>query len=241
MTLEIFASPIQEAIQKQREFFQTGQTKSLDFRLAQLQRLKESIIEYQDAIVESVKADLGRPPFEAYFEIAALAEANLAIKKLRSWAKPRKVKTSIDQFPSSAWIQPEPLGVVLIISPWNYPFQLMISPLVGAIAAGNCAILKPSEHAPNTSRVVTKIIQSCFEPSYIAIFEGDADTSKQLLAEKFDHIFFTGSTVIGKAVAQAAAKHLTPVTLELGGKSPCIIDADVNLDTAAKRNLGKIY
>lgn len=235
MTLEIFASPIQETIQKQREFFQTGQTKSLDFRLAQLQRLKQSIIENQDAIVKSVKADLGRPPFEAYFEIAALAEANLAIKKLRNWAKPRKVKTPIDQFPSSAWIQPEPLGVVLIISPWNYPFQLMISPLVGAIAAGNCAILKPSEHAPNTSKVVTKIIKSCFEPSYIAIFEGDADTSKQLLAEKFDHIFFTGSTVIGKAVAQAAAQHLTPVTLELGGKSPCIIDADVNLETAAKR------
>jgi aldehyde dehydrogenase (NAD+) len=233
--VDINLSPIQKLIQQQRAYFKKGKTKSVDFRLAQLQRLKQSIINHQDAIVEAVKADLGRSPFEAYFEIASLSEVNLAIKKLKIWVKPRRVKTSIDQFPSSAWVQPEALGVVLIIGPWNYPFQLMISPLIGAIAAGNCAILKPSENAPHTSSVVAKIIESTFAPNYIAVVEGDIDTSKQLLAEKFDHIFFTGGTAIGKAIAVAAAQHLTPVTLELGGKSPCIIDSDVDLDTAAKR------
>lgn len=235
MTAQMVASPIQTLLQQQRAFFQTGQTKPVEFRLAQLQRLNQVIIDHQEAIVSAAKADLGRPPFEAYFEIATLSEVNLAIKKLKSWMKPRRVKTSIDQFPSSAWVQPDPLGVVLIIGPWNYPFQLMVSPLVGAIAAGNCAILKPSEHAPHTSDVVAKLIKAAFDPSYVAVVEGDAEASKQLLAEKFDHIFFTGGTAIGKVVMQAAAQHLTPVTLELGGKSPCIIDADVDLETAAKR------
>lgn len=235
MTSQVIAAPIQDLIWQQRIFFGTGQTKSVDFRLAQLQRLKQAIIQYQAAIVEAARADLGRPAFEAYFEIATLSEINLALKQLRSWAKPRRVATSIDQFPASAWVQPEPLGVVLIIGPWNYPFQLMISPLVGAIAAGNCAILKPSEHAPHTSKVVTELIQSTFEPNYVAVVEGDASISEQLLAEKFDHIFFTGGTAIGRVVMAAAAKHLTPVTLELGGKSPCIVDADVRLDHAAKR------
>ena len=235
MTAEIAVSPIQKLIQHQRKFFQSGQTKSVDFRLSQLQQFKQGIIDRQNEIVEAVRADLGRPPFEAYFEITTLGEVNLAIKKLKDWVKHRRVKTSIDVFPSSAWVQPEPLGVVLIIGPWNYPFQLMVSPLVGAIAAGNCAILKPSEHAPHTSKVVAKLIDSVFDPSYIAVVEGDVDTSKQLLAEKFDYIFFTGSTTVGKVIAQAAAKHLTPVTLELGGKSPCIVDADVDLETAVKR------
>ncbi|MEM9905626.1 MAG: aldehyde dehydrogenase [Cyanobacteria bacterium P01_D01_bin.44] len=235
MTAQMVVSPIQTLIQQQRTFFQTGQTKPLEFRLAQLQRLKQAILDHQDAIVEAAKTDLGRPPFEAYFEIATLGEINLALKKLKSWMKPQRVKTSIDQFPASAWVQPDPLGVVLVIGPWNYPFQLMVSPLVGAIAAGNCAILKPSEHAPATSSVVAKLIKSAFDPSYVAVVEGDAETSKQLLAEKFDHIFFTGGTAIGKVIMQAAAQHLTPVTLELGGKSPCIVDADVDLETAAKR------
>ena len=235
MSAQTAVSPIQESIEQQRAFFQTGQTKSVDFRIAKLQSLKQAILDHQDAILEAAKADLGKPAFEAYFEIMTLGEVNRAINKLKTWVKPRRVKTSINQFPSSAWIQPEPLGVVLIIGPWNYPFQLMMSPLVGAIAAGNCAILKPSEHAPHTSSIVAKIIKSAFDPSYIAVFEGDVDTSKQLLAEKFDHIFFTGGTAIGKIVMQAAAEHLTPVTLELGGKSPCIVDADIDLEIAAKR------
>lgn len=235
MTSQLVASPVKDLIQQQRSYFGTGQTKDVDFRLAQLKRLKQAILDYQDAIVDAAKADLHRPAFEAYFEIAAIGEINLALKQLKSWVKPQRAKTSIDQFPASAWIQPEPLGVVLIIGPWNYPFQLMISPLVGAIAAGNCAILKPSEHAPNTSKVVAEMIQSTFDPHYVAVVEGDATVSQQLLAEKFDHIFFTGGTRIGRIVMEAAAKHLTPVTLELGGKSPCIVEADVRLDYAAKR------
>jgi len=235
MTAQLTVSPIPALVQQQRDFFATGQTKPVEFRLAQLEKLKQAIVEYQDEIVEAVKADLGRPALEAYFEIAAISEVNLALKKLQSWIKPQRVKLSIDQWPGSAWIQPEPLGVALIIGPWNYPFQLMISPLVGAIAAGNCAVLKPSEHAAQTSAVVTKLIQSTFEPSYIAIVEGDAEVSKQLLEEKYDHIFFTGGTAIGRIIMAAAAKHLTPVTLELGGKSPCIVDADVDIETAARR------
>lgn len=222
-------------IQQQRQFFATGQTKDLQFRLEQLNRLQQAIVEAQDAIVEAVHADLNRPEYEAYFEIASVSEVKYAIKHLKSWVKPKKVSTSIDQFPASAQIRPEPLGVVLIIGPWNYPFQLMISPLVGAIAAGNCTILKPSEIAANTSRVVAELIQKTFDPAYIAAVEGDVEVSQALLAEKFDHIFFTGGTNIGKIVMKAAAEHLTPVTLELGGKSPCIIDDEIHLEHTASR------
>lgn len=235
MVLETTIAPISPLIETQRTFFATGQTHPIEFRLAQLQRLKEAIVKYSDAIVQAAHADLGRPEFEAYFEIATIQEINTALKQLKNWMKPKRVKTSIDQFPSTAWVQPDPLGVVLIIGPWNYPFQLMMSPLVGAIAAGNCAILKPSEQAPHTAKVIADLIRSTFSPEYIAVVEGDATVSQALLAEKFDHIFFTGGTAIGRIVMQAAAKHLTPVTLELGGKSPCIVDADVRLDYAAKR------
>ncbi len=222
-------------LQDQRRFFASGQTREISFRLAQLAKLRDAIIANQDRIVAAVQADLGRPPFEAYFEIATLGEIKLAIKQLKNWVKPRKVSTSIDVFPASAWVQPEPLGVALIIGPWNYPFQLLLSPLVGAIAAGNCAILKPSEHAPHTAGLVADLIRSVFDNNYVAVVEGDAEVSQQLLAEKFDHIFFTGGTAIGRIVMQAAANHLTPVTLELGGKSPCIVDQTTRLDYAAKR------
>ncbi|MBW4543121.1 MAG: aldehyde dehydrogenase [Symplocastrum torsivum CPER-KK1] len=229
-------SPISDIIQQQREFFATGKTKDVAFRLEQLKRLKQAILDNQAAILEAVNADLNKPEFEAYAtEIGVVREIDYAIKHLKSWVKPKKVSTSIEQFPSSACIYPEPLGVVLIISPWNYPFQLMISPLVGAIAAGNCAILKPSELAANTSRIVTQITEKTFDPSYITSIEGGVETSQQLLAEKFDHIFFTGGTKIGQIVMEAAAKHLTPVTLELGGKSPCIVDSNVHIEHAAKR------
>jgi len=228
-------APVKDIIRKQREFFATGKTKDVEWRIEQLKRLKQAVIDAQEAIVNAVKADLGRPDFEAYFEIAAISEINYVLKNLKSWVKPKKVSTGIEQFPASAQIYPEPLGVVLIIAPWNYPFQLMISPLTGAIAAGNCAVLKPSEIAANTSRVITDIIQKTFDPAYIAVVEGGVETSQQLLEEKFDHIFFTGGTAIGKIVMQAAAQHLTPVTLELGGKTPCIVDSDVDLKHAAKR------
>lgn len=235
MTAQLTTLSIPDQVQQQRVFFNTGQTKTLEFRLEQLKRLKQAIVDRQDAILQAAQADLGRPAFEAYFEIATLAEINLALKQLKTWVKPRRVATSIDQFPASAWVQPEPLGVVLIIGPWNYPFQLMMSPLIGAIAAGNCAVLKPSEHAPHTAKVIAELVHTTFDSNYITVIEGDASVSQQLLAEKFDHIFFTGGTSIGKIVMAAAAKHLTPVTLELGGKSPCIVDADVRLDYTAKR------
>jgi aldehyde dehydrogenase (NAD+) len=235
MTTQLETASIPNLVQAQREFFRSGQTKGLDFRLEQLVTLKRYILEYQADILAAVKADLGRSEFEGYFEISSLSEVNLAIKQLKSWAKPQSVKTPIEQFPSTAYIQPEPLGVALIIAPWNYPFQLTMSPLVGAIAAGNCAIVKPSELAPHTSAVIAKIIRQAFDPQYIAVVEGGIAANQQLLAEKFDHIFFTGGTAIGRIVMAAAAQHLTPVTLELGGKSPCIVDADVNLAVAAKR------
>ena len=227
--------PIPELIQAQRKFFATGKTRDRDFRIQQLQSLERAIVANQENIVAAVQSDLGRAAFEAYFEIATLSEIKLALKQLKKWMKPRRVATSVDVFPASAWVQPEPLGIALIIGPWNYPFQLMMSPLVGAIAAGNCAILKPSEYAPEMSKVVTELVRSTFDSDYIAVVEGDVQTSQELLAQKFDHIFFTGGTEIGRIVMQAAAKHLTPVTLELGGKSPCFVDASVRLDYAAKR------
>ena len=224
-----------DLLTQQRQFFQSGATRPLAFRLDQLQRLKAAIVSAQDDILAAAKADLGRPAYEAYFEIATIAEINQAIKKLPGWMKPKKVATGIDQFPSQALIQADPLGVTLIIGPWNYPFQLIMSPLVGTIAAGNCAILKPSEHAPHTAAVIEQIIKDTFPPHYIAVVQGDASVSQALLAEKWDHIFFTGGTAIGRIVMTAAAKHLTPVTLELGGKSPCIVEEDADLNCAAKR------
>ncbi len=226
---------IQTLIQSQRGFFATGKTKPLDFRLEQLNKLKAAILSRQDDIIQAAKDDLGRPEFEGYFEVAVTAELSYVLKKLKYWMKPQKVGLPLSQLPGSAWVQPEPLGCVLIIGPWNYPFQLVISPLIGAIAAGNCAIIKPSEIAPATSKVVAELIESTFDPGYIAVREGGVDVAQELLAQKFDHIFFTGGTRVGQIVMEAAAKQLTPVTLELGGKSPCIVDKDVNIEVTAKR------
>lgn len=226
---------IQTLIQSQRGFFATGKTKPLDFRLEQLNKLKTAITDRQDAIIQAAKDDLGRPEFEGYFEVGVVAELSYVLKKLKSWVKPQKVSLPLSQLPGSAWVQPEPLGCVLIIGPWNYPFQLVISPLIGAIASGNCAIVKPSEIAPATSKVVAELIKSTFEPEYVAVQEGGVEVAQELLAQKFDHIFFTGGTRVGQIVMEAAAKQLTPVTLELGGKSPCIVDKDINVEVTAKR------
>jgi aldehyde dehydrogenase (NAD+) len=233
-TIQSAVTP-QQLIQQQRHFFHSRQTYSYEFRLEQLQRLLAAILDAQAQIVAAVTADLGRPEFEAYIELGTVAEIKDAIKRLRSWMKPQRVSTEFNVWPASAWVQPDPLGVVLIIGPWNYPFQLLIAPLIGAIAAGNCVILKPSELAPHCSKVITQIIKDTFDPSYIAVVEGGVEPTQQLLAEKFDHIFFTGGTRVGKIVMQAAAQHLTPVTLELGGKSPCIVEPDVDITTAAHR------
>ncbi|HEY9631275.1 MAG TPA: aldehyde dehydrogenase [Coleofasciculaceae cyanobacterium] len=223
-------------VQQQRSFFATGKTKDIEFRIAQINKLKQAIKDCQDEVMAAVHADLNKPSVEAYMtEIGVIQEINFVLKHLRAWAKPKSVALSLEQLPARAKIYPEPLGVALIISPWNYPFQLMISPLVAAIAAGNCALLKPSELAPATSRVIANLIQKIFDPAYVAVVEGGVEVSQAVLAEKFDHIFFTGGTAIGKIVMQAAAQHLTPVTLELGGKSPCIVDADIHVENTAKR------
>ncbi len=226
---------ISQLLQRQRDFFATGQTKSIEFRLTQLRKLQAAAIAQQDQIIAAVHQDLGRAPYEAYFELNMLKEIKTALKHLQKWVKPQRVATAATVFPASAWVQPQPLGVVLIISPWNYPFQSAMSPLVGAIAAGNCAIIKPSEHAPHTSAVMAKMIAETFDPGYITVIEGDITVGQKLLTEKFDHIFFTGSTKVGRLVMQAAAQSLTPVTLELGGKSPCIVDRSVPIELAAKR------
>jgi aldehyde dehydrogenase (NAD+) len=226
-----------ELLRQQREFFQTGKTRSIDFRLAQLKILKQAIVEYEIAINEALQADLHKPVVEIYLtEITVVKkEIDYAIKHLKSWIKPHKAAVPLEQLPGAGKIYPEPLGIVLIISPWNYPLQLAITPLVGAIAAGNCTIIKLSEIATHAAAVLAKMLQKYFDSTYISVVEGGVETSQKLLTEKFDLIFFTGSTNIGKIVMAAAAKHLTPVVLELGGKSPCIVDTDINLEYAAKR------
>jgi aldehyde dehydrogenase (NAD+) len=244
VTIPASSLDIQVAIAKQRAFFATGKTKSYDFRVAQLNKLLGLIQEHDQLILDAVHADLRKPAIEAYGSevLGAFSEIKYVLKHLKAWMKPQKVGTPINLFPSSSYIYTEPLGVVLIIAPWNYPFALTIQPLIGAIAAGNCTILKPSEHAPHTSSAIAKIINNNFDPNFITAIEGGIETNQALLAEKFDHIFFTGGTAIGKIVMEAAAKHLTPVTLELGGKSPCIVDSTSNLDITAKRIIwGKFY
>ncbi len=224
-------------IETQKSYFNTGITRDIAFRMEKLKLLREAIIKNESEIMAALQKDLNKSPFETYAsEIGmVLEEIKFAIKHLAAWTKPKKVKTPMVHFLSSSRIYSEPYGVVLIISPWNYPFQLAIGPLIGAIAAGNCSIIKPSEHSPEISAVIEKIIKESFDPSFIAVIQGGTDVSKQLLAEKFDYIFFTGSVSVGKLIMEAASKYLTPVTLELGGKSPCIVDETVDINLAAKR------
>ncbi|GIN20403.1 MAG TPA: aldehyde dehydrogenase [Bacillus bacterium] len=227
----------QSLVTSQREFFRTNQTKNVAFRLNALEKLRSAVKLYEQEFITALKDDLNKSEFEAYStEIGIiLEELRLTINKLPSWAKPVKVKTPITHIGSASYIYSEPYGTALIISPWNYPFQLAAAPLIGAIAAGNCAVIKPSELTPRTSQVFAKMIRELFPEKYITVVEGGVETSQALLQEKFDKIFFTGSVSVGKAVMEAAAKHLTPVTLELGGKSPCIVHEDANLKLAAKR------
>jgi aldehyde dehydrogenase (NAD+) len=221
---------------KQRDFFATGTTRDVQFRIQQLRLLSQVIKQNENQLFQALKTDLNKPEFEAYASeiVMVLEEINYALKQIKSWTKPQKVATGLTQFLAANYIYTEPLGVVLIIGPWNYPFLLTLSPLVNAIAAGNCAIIKPSEIAPHTSQVIAKIITEQFHPGFISVVEGGIETNQALLAEKFDHIFFTGSTNVGRIVLEAAAKHLTPVTLELGGKSPCLVDRECDLNLAAK-------
>ncbi|PWW31939.1 aldehyde dehydrogenase (NAD+) [Cytobacillus oceanisediminis] len=226
-----------DLIQKQRSFFSEGKTKDVSFRMEALGRLRTIIKEQEQDLMDTLKADLNKSEFDAYLtEIGiVLEEIRFTMKNLKKWAKPRKVKSTFAQVGSKSYIYPEPYGVALIIAPWNYPFQLAIAPLIGAIAAGNCAILKPSELTPRTSALLSKLISEHFPQEYIAVVEGGVETSTALLNEKVDYIFFTGSVPVGKIIMEAASKNLTPVTLELGGKSPCIVHEDANIKLAAKR------
>lgn len=226
-----------QLVTSQRDYFNSGITQDVCFRIQQLQRLKEAIEENREGIISALGADLHKPEFETVLtEIGVcLEEINYALKHIKSWTKPQRVKASLTVQPAKAEIIAEPLGVVLIISPWNYPFQLAISPLIGAIASGNCTIIKPSELSSHTSGLIYKLFKDYFDPEYITVLEGDKEITQSLLTEKFDHIFFTGGTQIGKIIMSAAAKHLTPVTLELGGKSPCIVDQNTHLEYTARR------
>jgi len=224
-------------IHAQRQYFATDVTKPYAFRYAQLAKLKQAIEKFEPQILEALKKDLNKSEFEAYTtEVGfTLMSIKKALKNLKQWMKIRKVSGELFLFMSQSFVMPEPKGNVLLIGPYNYPFQLVIEPLIGVIAAGNTAIIKPSEFTKHTEKVIVDMFRETFAPEYIAVVTGDASVNQALLAEKFDHIFFTGSTRVGQIVYEAAAKHLTPVTLELGGKSPTIIDETANLEVAAKR------
>jgi len=228
---------VQGIVQAQKDFFATGKTKDVGFRKEQLKQLKQAISDFQEKITEALFQDLGKPKFEAIMTEVAYCgeEIDYFLKHLDRWAKNQPVKTPLNFFPAKSFIVPESLGQVLIISPWNYPFQLAIIPLLGAIAAGNCAIIKPSEITPNTSKVLSDLIAQTFDPSYITVVEGDKTVAQELLQQKFDHIFYTGGSAVGKIVMKTAAEHLTPVTLELGGKSPCLVEPDIHVEHSAKR------
>ena len=226
-----------ELLQKQHDFFATQQTKDISFRKKALKRLQKEIIVKEDAICDAIYADFKKPKFET---LAAetqfvLAELKLVIKNIDLWARPERKSATLMNWPSSDWIYKEPYGAVLIIAPWNYPFQLAIAPLIGAIAAGNTAVIKPSEATPNTSKIISDIINAVFIEEHVGVVEGGVEVSRDLLAQKWDYIFFTGSTRVGKIVYGSAAKHLTPVTLELGGKNPCIVDETASIALSAKR------
>ncbi|MEO6167918.1 MAG: aldehyde dehydrogenase [Chitinophagales bacterium] len=226
-------------LQNQRTYFQSGATRSAAFRLKQLKTFYVAIKKYENELNEALQKDLNKAPQESYnTEIGpALSEITHLRNNLKGWMEPQQVPGMIFSFPSSGKIYTEPYGSVLIIAPWNYPFWLSAVPIAGALSAGNCVVLKPSELAPATSAVMKKMLEEIFNPEYVAVVEGDATISTQLLEQSFDYIFFTGSTTVGKVVAQAAAKNLIPYTLELGGKSPCIVDKEVNVSLAARRLL----
>lgn len=228
---------IEELIKSQRDYFKSNETLSIDFRIEKLKRLKNAIKQHSEEILEALKLDLNKSKLEGYAtEIGVtLTDIDYAIKNIKKWTKKRCKRTSLINFPSRSYTLSSPYGLTLIISPWNYPFNLAMQPLVGAIAGGNCSVLKPSEYSHNTSKVIGNIIRSCFNPEYIAVVEGDKEVNQALLKEKFDYIFFTGSPRVGQIVMESASKNLTPVTLELGGKSPCIVCDDADISIAAKR------
>jgi len=235
---------IPNILQQQRAYFKTQQTKDLSLRISVLKKLKQEIVSREQDIYDALKKDFKKPAFETFMSEYGLviSELDLVIKNLKSWAKPKRVKSSMLTFPSTDYIYKEPYGTVLVIAPWNYPFLLAIEPLIMAIAAGNTVVLKPSELTEHTSELVTDIIKNVFNVEHAASIQGGIPVATELLEQNWDYIFFTGSVAVGKIVAEAAAKHLTPVTLELGGKSPCIVDETIDLKLTSKRIVwGKFF
>ena len=224
-------------VKEQREWFAKGKTRSVRWRIGALQTLKRAILKYEDEIHEALKQDLGKSPVEGYMceTGMVLSELSWMIRNLRRLAGEKRVRTPLAQFHAKSFTSPEPYGVVLVMSPWNYPFRLSVEPAIGAIAAGNCVVIKPSAYAPATSHVVAKLMRECFASHFVAVVEGGRAENTSLLAQRFDFIFFTGSVRVGKLVMEQASKNLTPVCLELGGKSPCIVDRTANLRRAASR------
>lgn len=224
-------------LEKQRDFFTRQKTKDVSFRKEALKRLYKEIVAREDDIAEAIYRDFKKPKFET---LAAetqfvLAELKLTLKNIGSWASPERKSATLMNWPSSDWIYKEPYGAVLIIAPWNYPFQLAFAPMIAAVAAGNTVVVKPSEVTPHTASIISEIISAVFEPEHVTVVEGGVEVSQELLAEQWDYIFFTGSTRVGQIVYESAAKHLTPVTLELGGKNPTIVDETASINLAAKR------
>ena len=228
---------IEEIVKNQRDYYMTGATRPLEFRLESLRKLQKSVRENEKQICDALLKDLNKHPFESYMaEVGmVLDEVKFHIRHLRRWIKDQVVPTPLVHFPAVSFTSPEPYGVALIMSPWNYPILLCLDPLIGAISAGNCAVIKPSAYTPATSQVIADIVKAIYPPEYVTVVQGGRQENTALLEQKFDYVFFTGSISVGKAVMEAAAKHLTPVTLELGGKSPAIVDASADLKLAAKR------
>tara|TARA_R110002126_G_scaffold13356_2_gene58089 strand:+ start:9130 stop:10503 length:1374 start_codon:yes stop_codon:yes gene_type:complete len=228
---------LQSYLDKQKKFFQTGVTKDISCRIEQLKKLKQILVDNEQLLIEEVHKDFQKSAFETYVTEIGLVttDINYAIKNVESWSKQQSVSTPLVNFPSKNFIITEPYGSALIIAPWNYPILLALQPLVGAIAAGNTAILKPSELTPNTSSLLEKLISENFDEEFLKVILGGVEESSALVKMDFDYIFFTGSTRVGKIIMRDAAERLTPLTLELGGKSPCIIDKTANLEVSAKR------
>ena len=224
-------------VASQREYFLSGATRSHAFRMEQLRKLQSWIECNEQAILDALKADLGKSDYEGYLTEVAMVRQELkdAIRHLKGWMKPKRVKTAIGQLPGTCRILSEPYGVVLIMSPWNYPFQLTVAPLIGAISAGNCAVVKPSAYSAATSALIARMCREVFAPQYIAAVEGGRQENAGLLEMAFDFVFFTGSPSVGRLVMEKAAAHLTPVSLELGGKSPVIVDETADIALAARR------
>lgn len=230
---------IKDIILKQKNYYLSGKTKDITFRIDNLKKLKRLIKENEEIILDALKKDLGKSNFEGYITEIGMVyeEINIMIKNIKKWSKKEKVKSSINYYPSKCYVYKEPYGVALIIGPFNYPFQLILSPLIGAIGAGNCAVIKPSEYSVNTSMLIEEIINDNFNEEYIKVVNpmGGKEVVSELLEQPVDYIFFTGSVRVGKIVMEKASKSLIPVTLELGGKSPCIVDKDANIKMSAKR------